>query len=65
MSAPLSRMTAIGSTVLPIDLDILRPFWSRAKPWVRTAANGARPRVAQLSSRLAWNQPRCWSDPSQ
>ena len=35
------------------------------KPCVRMPSNGARPRVAQLSSSDDWNQPRCWSEPSR
>ena len=58
-------MTFCGSTVLPTDFDILRPFSSSVKPWVSTTSNGARPRVPQLSSSDDWNQPRCWSEPSR
>ena len=58
-------MTFCGSTVLPTDFDILRPFSSSVKPWVSTMSNGARPRVPQLSSSEDWNQPRCWSEPSR
>ena len=58
-------MTFCGSTVLPTDFDILRPFSSSVKPWVSTTSNGARPRVPQLSSSEDWNQPRCWSEPSR
>src|ERR1700682_1966582 len=65
MSAPDCAMTFCGSTVLPIDFDILRPFSSSVKPWVSTISNGARPRVPQLSSSDDWNQPRCWSEPSR
>ena len=65
MSAPLSPMILSGSTTLPSDFDIFRPWPSSAKPCVRTASYGARPRVPQLSSKLDWNQPRCWSDPSR
>ena len=61
MSAPDSLITFCGSTVLPSDFDILRPFSSSVKPWVSTTSNGARPRVPQLSSSDDWNQPRCWS----
>src|SRR5450755_620020 len=65
ISAPESFITLCGSTVLPSDFDILRPFSSSVKPWVSTTSNGARPRVPQLSSNDDWNQPRCWSDPSR
>src|SRR5580704_17687079 len=58
-------MTFCGSTVLPTDFDILRPFSSSVNPWVSTISNGARPRVPQLSSSDDWNQPRCWSEPSR
>ena len=54
-----------GSTTLPRLFDILRPCPSSAKPWVRTASYGARPRVPQLSNSEDWNQPRCWSEPSR
>ena len=50
MSAPESFITFCGSTVLPSDFDILRPFSSSVKPWVSTTSYGARPRVPQLSS---------------
>src|SRR3984957_3856346 len=65
MSAPDCAMTFCGSTVLPIDFDILRPFSSSVKPCVSTTSNGARPRVPQLSNSDDWNQPRCWSLPSR
>src|SRR5260370_18184133 len=65
MSAPDCAMTFCGSTVLPTDFDILRPFSSSVKPWVSTTSNRARPRVPQLSTSDDWNQPRCWSLPSR
>src|SRR6185437_14010340 len=65
ISAPDCAMTFWGSTVLPIDFDILRPFSSSVNPCVSTLSNGARPRVPQLSSSDDWNQPRCWSEPSR
>mmetsp|Transcript_8973 Transcript_8973/g.40766 ORF Transcript_8973/g.40766 Transcript_8973/m.40766 type:complete len:212 (+) Transcript_8973:2239-2874(+) len=42
-SQPCSSMTLSGSTTLPKDLDILRPFSSRTKPWRKTVWNGSLP----------------------
>jgi len=38
ISAPDSRITTSGSTVLPLDFDIFSPFSSMVKPWVRIAS---------------------------
>ena len=50
ISAPSRPQTSWGATVLPSDLDILRPCSSSTKPCVSTASNGARPRVPHDSS---------------
>ncbi len=61
ISAPCSFISSSGLMVLPRLFDIFMPRASIVKPCVSTAANGARPRVPQLSRSDDWNQPRCWS----
>lgn len=58
-------MTVCGTTVLPSDLDILRPDSSTVKPWVSNWRYGAWLSIAQPVSSEEWNQPRCWSEPSR
>ena len=65
MSAPYLSLTSCGAVTLPSDFDILRPCSSSTKPSVTMALNGATPRVPTASSSEAWNQPRCWSEPSR
>src|SRR3990167_8775408 len=57
--------TFCGATTLPFDLLILWPLPSTTNPCVSNALKGARPLMAQPVSRLDWNQPRCWSEPSR
>ena len=38
IGAGIASMTFCGSTVLPSDFDILRPFSSSVKPWVSTTS---------------------------
>ena len=42
-SAPRESHSALGSMTLPRDLDILRPWPSRVKPWETTERYGATP----------------------
>ncbi len=42
-SAPYLSMTCTGSTPLPRDLDILRPWESRTRPWNSTVSKGISP----------------------
>ena len=50
-SAPKRSIHSSGSTVLPRDLDIFLPYWSRTRPCSTTVRNGTasaggRPRIA-------------------
>ena len=56
---------SLGATVLPTDLDILRPSPSTTKPCVNTELYGALPVVATAVNKEELNQPRCWSEPSR
>ncbi|MNT54283.1 hypothetical protein D3C86_1732460 [compost metagenome] len=65
ISAPILLEMSCGDTVLPTDLDILRPSPSTVKPWVSSALYGGLPYSIEAVSSDEWNQPRCWSEPSR
>src|SRR5580692_806691 len=45
-SAPNRSIHSSGSTVLPRDLDIFLPNWSRTRPCSATTSNGCLPSIA-------------------
>ncbi len=65
ISAPSVSEIFCGASVLPIDLDILRPSPSTTKPCVSSDLYGGTPFIIDEVSSDEWNQPRCWSEPSR
>src|SRR5262245_26063254 len=64
-SPPYTLSRSSTSSVLPTDLDILRPSLSTMNPCVRSVLYGARPDTPTLVVSEDWNHPRCWSEPSR
>src|ERR1035437_2041168 len=64
-SAPNRSITSHGSTVLPIDLDILRPCSSRISPRQTTLRYEERSNSRVEIAISEQNQPRVWSSASQ
>src|SRR5271166_4720097 len=64
-SAPRRLTASCASSVLPSDLDILRPLSSSVRPWLMTLRNGACPRVATAHTSDELNHPRACSTASR
>jgi hypothetical protein len=62
---PACRILPAARRRCPATWTSCMPLPSTTKPWVSKPLYGARPSMAQPVSRMEWNQPRCWSEPSR
>ena len=60
-SAPYCSATSSGSMPLPRDLDILRPFSSRTRPWMSTVWKGGLPVCSQAEKIIRATQKKMMS----